>query len=41
MKEEDVKKLIQAFGVIKFFNMAKDKDEEGKTILKGYCFFEY
>lgn len=41
VEEENVRKICQSFGVLKNFNLIKDKDSNGKAISKGYCFFEY
>ena len=40
IKPDGVKKICQAFGILKYFNMATFISE-GKEISKGYCFFEY
>lgn len=37
LKEEDIRKLCEAFGFLKIFNLVKDN--EGNH--KGYCFVEY
>lgn len=34
--DEQVKKICETFGKLKFFNLVKDG-----SISKGYCFFEY
>ena len=39
LKDDDVKKLVAAFGPIKYFNLVKDSATEMQS--KGYCFFEY
>ncbi len=38
LKEDDVKKLCEAFGMMKYFNLVKDPTNNTS---KGYCFFEY
>ena len=37
LKEDDIRKICEAFGFLKFFNCVKD--HEGNH--KGYCFIEY
>jgi len=39
LKEEDVRKLCESFGMLKYFNLVKDPG--GQQLHKGYCFFEY
>ena len=38
LKEEDIKKLCESFGMLKYFNLVKDIGQQGH---KGYTFFEY
>eukprot|EP01017_Pseudomicrothorax_dubius_P004719 TRINITY_DN11013_c0_g1_i1.p1 TRINITY_DN11013_c0_g1~~TRINITY_DN11013_c0_g1_i1.p1 ORF type:complete len:263 (-),score=61.86 TRINITY_DN11013_c0_g1_i1:174-962(-) len=38
MNEEEVRKLCESFGMLKYFNLGKDH-ATGQT--KGFCFFEY
>ena len=38
LSEEQVRELVQSFGVVKAFNMVKDKET---GLPKGYGFFEY
>ena len=40
LKDDDVLKLIQTFGITKYFNLVKDTTSNS-DISKGYCFFEY
>eukprot|EP01016_Furgasonia_blochmanni_P037006 TRINITY_DN4309_c0_g1_i2.p1 TRINITY_DN4309_c0_g1~~TRINITY_DN4309_c0_g1_i2.p1 ORF type:complete len:320 (-),score=46.40 TRINITY_DN4309_c0_g1_i2:33-992(-) len=40
LKDEDVKKLCESFGMLKYFNLVKDSST-GQPQSKGYCFFEY
>ena len=37
LNEDDVRKLCEAFGMLKNFHLVKDSE----GISKGYCFFEY
>ena len=37
VSEDDVRKLCESFGIVKYFNLAKDAVGNSK----GYCFFEY
>ena len=40
LKEEDVRKICESFGMLKYFNLVKDTSS-GQPVSKGYCFFEY
>ena len=40
LKDEDVRKLCETFGNLKYFNLVKDTSS-GQPVSKGYCFFEY
>ena len=40
LKDDDVKKICEAYGMLKYFNLVKDSSS-GQTVSKGYCFFEY
>jgi RNA recognition motif-containing protein len=40
LKDEDVKKICEAYGMLKYFNLVKDSSS-GQPVSKGYCFFEY
>ncbi|KAL4491236.1 hypothetical protein ABPG72_021622 [Tetrahymena utriculariae] len=41
LKDIDVKKLCETFGKLKYFNVAKQQNENKEQVSKGYCFFEY
>jgi len=42
LKEEDIRKLCESFGMLKYFNLVKDNAQlPGGALHKGYCFFEY
>ena len=40
LKDEDVRKLCESYGMLKYFNLVKDSSS-GQPVSKGYCFFEY
>lgn len=40
LKDEDVKKICESYGMLKYFNLVKDSSS-GQPVSKGYCFFEY
>lgn len=37
VNEDDVRKICESFGIVKYFSLAKDYSGASK----GYCFFEY
>lgn len=41
LKDHDVRKLCENFGKLKYFNVAKQQNENKESVSKGYCFFEY
>jgi len=41
LKDDNVKKLCETFGSLKYFNLVKDSTGDGDPVSKGYCFFEY
>lgn len=41
LKDYEVKKIVESFGLLKFFKLMQNKDEHGEWVSKGYCFFEY
>ena len=40
LKDDDVRKLCESYGMLKYFNLVKDSSS-GQPVSKGYCFFEY
>lgn len=40
MKDEDVRKLCESFGRLKFFQVKKEQVNE-RELLKGYAIFQY
>lgn len=40
LKDEDVRKICESYGMLKYFNLVKDSSS-GQSVSKGYCFFEY
>jgi splicing factor U2AF subunit len=40
LTDENVRKLCETFGSLKYFNLVKDISS-GAPVSKGYCFFEY
>lgn len=41
LKDFEIKKIVEAFGLVKFFKLMQQKDDHGDWVSKGYCFFEY
>ncbi|EGR32741.1 u2 snrnp auxilliary splicing factor, putative [Ichthyophthirius multifiliis] len=41
LKDPEIKKLCETFGKLKYFNLAKQQNENKEWVSKGYCFFEY
>lgn len=41
LKENEIKKICESFGMLKFFKLVQTKNDSGEWISKGYCFFEY
>jgi RNA recognition motif-containing protein len=40
LKEEEVRKLCESFGILRYFNLIKERSGD-EYVSKGYCFFEY
>ena len=40
LKKDAVKKVCEAYGMLKYFNLATNRIN-GEEVSKGYCFFEY
>lgn len=41
LKDPDVRKLAERFGKLRYFNVAKQLNENKEQVSKGYCFFEF
>lgn len=41
LKDVDVRKLAETFGKLRYFNVAKQLNENKEQVSKGYCFFEF
>ncbi len=41
LKDYEVKKICESFGMLKFFKLMQQKNDQGEWVSKGYCFFEY
>lgn len=47
LKDYEVKKICESFGMLKFFKLMQQKADNGEWVSKGlffyisYCFFEY
>jgi len=40
LQEEEVRKICESFGILRYFNLIKEKIGE-EIVSRGYCFFEY
>jgi splicing factor U2AF subunit len=38
-KDDEVRRVVEAFGQIKTFNLVKDSNDD--NLNRGFCFFEY
>lgn len=41
LKDYEIKKIVESFGMLKFFKLMQQKNDMGDWVSKGYCFFEY